>query len=245
MASMSEGKMKCFINMALKNTISWKALAILLDELTPTFDKSKQLNRILLKELESVQSKSQNQILDDDTLTETGDVNPESIQENLHSETKDTEDETFDSSENEADNSGHDPDPGNEEPIEKEFSKHDPLDFHCKQGFKYQCKFCHSSFSDSWKLKRHETIHSGVKPFKCKFCPKKFGHSTYLSEHEKTHTKKNYLECITCNKTFKDTMNLKIHNFSHTGEKPYKCKICTKRYSDPSSCRKHLKTAHC
>ena len=71
MESMSiEENMKCFINMALKNTISWKALNILLDELTPTFDKSKQLNRILLKELEKVQ----NQDLEVETLTENKDV---------------------------------------------------------------------------------------------------------------------------------------------------------------------------
>ena len=254
----NERNMKCFINMALKKTISWKVLSILLEELTPTFDKSKQLNRILLKELEKVQS----QDIEVETLIETEDVSEnqdssvksEAIQEDLLSE---TDDETVDSCENDAEE---------QEPTEQEHLS-DPLEHSSKKDFKHKCKTCPSSFKDSWKLKRHETMHSTEKPFKCTICLKMF--KTYdvmrvhemrhaltkyscktcsqifngplsLSQHEKVHIHK----CQSCNKNFKDSKSLQIHNNSHTGEKPFKCKTCPKRYTDPSSRRRHENVHH-
>ena len=40
------------IDQALQNNISWETLAFLLDELTPTLAKSKELVKILLKQLQ-------------------------------------------------------------------------------------------------------------------------------------------------------------------------------------------------
>ena len=42
------------IDQALQNNISWETLAFLLDELTPTLTKSKELNKVLLKQLEQL-----------------------------------------------------------------------------------------------------------------------------------------------------------------------------------------------
>ena len=53
----SVSKIKLFINMALKGEISWINLTLLMDDLTPTLKKSKKVNKILLKELETLQSK--------------------------------------------------------------------------------------------------------------------------------------------------------------------------------------------
>ena len=47
------------IVMALKNEISWKMLDSILEELTPTLDKSKQVIKMLLKELQALQSSLQ------------------------------------------------------------------------------------------------------------------------------------------------------------------------------------------
>ena len=46
--------------MALKNEISWKMLDAILEELTPTLDKSKQVIKALLKELRALNSSFQN-----------------------------------------------------------------------------------------------------------------------------------------------------------------------------------------
>ena len=47
------------ILMSLKNEISWKMLDLFLEELTPTLDKSKQVIKILVKELQALQSSLQ------------------------------------------------------------------------------------------------------------------------------------------------------------------------------------------
>ena len=55
-------KIGCLIDMALKNEISWKMLESLLDQVTSTLEKSKEVIKILLKELRSLQSPYQPQI---------------------------------------------------------------------------------------------------------------------------------------------------------------------------------------
>ena len=47
------------IVMALKNEISWKMLDSFMEELTPNFDKSKIVIKVLLKELKALQSSLQ------------------------------------------------------------------------------------------------------------------------------------------------------------------------------------------
>ena len=47
-----------FINFALNGELSWKVLAVFLDDLTPDLSKAKELNKILLEELEKQQGNS-------------------------------------------------------------------------------------------------------------------------------------------------------------------------------------------
>ena len=57
------------ITMALNNEISWKMLDLLLEELTPTLKKSKQVIKILLKELQALSSSFQKMKAQKDSLT--------------------------------------------------------------------------------------------------------------------------------------------------------------------------------
>ena len=57
------------IVMALKNEISWQMLDLLLEELTPTLEKSKQVIKILLKELHALSSSFQKMKAQKDSLT--------------------------------------------------------------------------------------------------------------------------------------------------------------------------------
>ena len=50
-------KIKCLIDMALTNEISWLTLSYLIDNLAPTLKKSKEIIKIILKEFEEFQSK--------------------------------------------------------------------------------------------------------------------------------------------------------------------------------------------
>ena len=46
-----------FITLALRNELYWKTLKCILEDLTTDFTKSKQLNGILLEEIEKLQEK--------------------------------------------------------------------------------------------------------------------------------------------------------------------------------------------
>lgn len=49
----------------------------------------------------------------------------------------------------------------------------------------HQCSICDKSFVSPWKLKRHQTIHTGKKPFFCKLCTKAFTERNKLENHFK------------------------------------------------------------
>ena len=51
---------KSVINLALSNKIPWVPLRTLLHELTPTFEASRQLNDVLLDDLQALHSKMMN-----------------------------------------------------------------------------------------------------------------------------------------------------------------------------------------
>ena len=59
MASNCEAYFKNSIQMALQNNFSWKILALMLDEMTPTLSKTKELVKVLLNELQTLQKKHQ------------------------------------------------------------------------------------------------------------------------------------------------------------------------------------------
>ena len=50
---------KYFISLALKNEIAWSALKFIIEGLTPTLEKSKEVNNYLLEELEKIHVKFQ------------------------------------------------------------------------------------------------------------------------------------------------------------------------------------------
>ena len=59
MTSNCEAYFKNSIQMALENNFSWTTLALMLDEMTPTLNKTKELVKVLLEELEKLQKKHQ------------------------------------------------------------------------------------------------------------------------------------------------------------------------------------------
>ena len=59
-----------FIKMALQKKISWDMLLVFLDDLTPTLVQSKQAIEVLVKELQTLQSKQQNNEVDQDKTVE-------------------------------------------------------------------------------------------------------------------------------------------------------------------------------
>ncbi|XP_060938687.1 zinc finger protein 770-like [Limanda limanda] len=52
---------------------------------------------------------------------------------------------------------------------------------------RHQCSQCLKSFPSTSKLKRHEMVHTGLKPFRCPTCGKAFRQRTHLKAHEGGH----------------------------------------------------------
>ncbi|XP_030649827.1 P43 5S RNA-binding protein-like [Chanos chanos] len=109
---------------------------------------------------------------------------------------------------------------------------------------------CGATFTRQWRLKEHETIHTGARPLKCNVagCGRRFTRKSHLTRHALVHggVKKFGCTAAGCAKTFFNTGNLKRHvGYAH-GEKDkyFKCNFqnCTMTFRKRRALKLHLKT---
>ncbi|XP_023182432.1 endothelial zinc finger protein induced by tumor necrosis factor alpha-like [Xiphophorus maculatus] len=114
------------------------------------------------------------------------------------------------------------------------------------------CAVCGKTFVCRSRLKTHEAIHSGVKPFRCDLCPKAYMRSNDLQHHTNVaHSsgaapplRPASLLCHLCGKEFKCRSQLAVHFQTHTGERPHLCDICGRKFARQYQLKRHKVLLH-
>ncbi|XP_077323387.1 uncharacterized protein LOC143957112 [Lithobates pipiens] len=105
----------------------------------------------------------------------------------------------------------------------------------------YVCSVCKKSFTSSFGLVRHQTVHNGNK-VACPQCGKLFFYKSSLLIHQRIHTGEKLFGCPVCGKCFTNNSNLIVHQRIHTGEKPFSCLVCGKRFGHKGHLNRHART---
>ena len=103
----------------------------------------------------------------------------------------------------------------------------------------HRCQVCQKEFKYASRLRDHERVHTGDRPFKCDVCGKSFPRSDTLRIHKRTHTGDRPFQCDICGKSFTHSGSLCAHKRTHTGERPYKCKTCGTSFIQSCNLRRH------
>ncbi|GFN96200.1 Zinc finger protein zxdc-like [Plakobranchus ocellatus] len=110
-----------------------------------------------------------------------------------------------------------------------------------------RCKHpgCGKQFTKLCRLRQHQQLHSGEKPFVCTFqgCHWAFATASKLKRHQTKHTGYRKWVCSICQKQFQRSEHLKGHLITHSGDRPFVCPVngCGNTFAAKSSLYVHLK----
>ncbi|KAJ3600539.1 hypothetical protein NHX12_031520 [Muraenolepis orangiensis] len=108
---------------------------------------------------------------------------------------------------------------------------------------------CGATFRRLWRLKEHETVHTGARPVLCEHegCGRRFSRISHLRRHSLRHTGAKTIKCtfVSCTDTFFDAANMKRHfGYAHgVKEKYFKCTRpeCSLTFKKRKVYKQHLK----
>ena len=116
-----------------------------------------------------------------------------------------------------------------------------PFDLKDDEEICCRMKGCMKVFPDIRQLRKHLHLHR-PRQYTCKECGKKFHEATKLKRHEQVHTGQKPFSCDKCGKEFGFKANLKTHMRTHTGERPFACTFegCNRRFAQASNRNAHV-----
>ncbi|XP_015981152.2 zinc finger protein 584 isoform X3 [Rousettus aegyptiacus] len=101
------------------------------------------------------------------------------------------------------------------------------------------CADCGRAFSYPSKLRKHQKVHTGVRPFECGECGKTFNRKDALALHRRVHTGERPHACSECGRAFGVLSTLIRHRRVHVGARPFACRECGKAFKYSHSCALH------
>ena len=243
---------KYFIKSATEKKLPWNTLACFLTDLAPTLDKSKEIIRILVQELEIWVSKAE---------IETGNDKMDAFENcNLNEEQENNSNvsENYDFVENfdmYLDNETQAIELRQNIEDSRENENHENKAFQASNKVKIleetkifnskkdrnatKCDICLRFFKTTQTLLIHQRTHTGEKPHKCIMCKMAFAQSSTLKKHVRTHTREKQYECKKCHKHFSQSSYLKAHEKIHTGKRNFECDICHRSFMAKQSLQRH------
>ncbi|XP_043063570.1 polycomb protein PHO isoform X2 [Drosophila ficusphila] len=117
----------------------------------------------------------------------------------------------------------------------------------CLNEKKIACphKGCHKNFRDSSAMRKHLHTH-GPRVHVCAECGKAFVESSKLKRHQLVHTGEKPFQCTFegCGKRFSLDFNLRTHVRIHTGDRPFVCPFdaCNKKFAQSTNLKSHILT---
>ena len=241
-------KIKCLIEMALNKEVSWSTLYSTIDNLTPTLERSKQVNKLLLYELEKLQKiESENvasSIVDSETFEFAHEDELEEYDYGFNTnEVKalpesNSEEETFDFVEDNLEdvmsyeNVTYAEDFSNvkeKDSSEADSQDEETLDESIEILNKFKGNF-HTYVVDEFEGKslNHKEPEESNKNKKLE-----------VYSNEDLSTRKGSFKCKTCGKCFRYKFDLNKHVRIHTGEKPFQCRSCKKSFIQSNNLKLH------
>lgn len=103
------------------------------------------------------------------------------------------------------------------------------------------CYICGKSFKRNDKLKRHMSVHTGVKNYGCDMCGKKFSRKDSLDVHLLTHTETKTFRNEECGKKFTKKHKPRVHiDKQHIDTDAFECGECGDTFLKRTQLIKHM-----